>query len=473
MSVRQLILFSSPVSDPPSFVIPVFSIPGSNQSCVQDLDGTGKISRFCSFDSNRFFTVPILLPSFHVNVGDEGLLAFWVDAHTVFVGVSHELKPLLSALDEHDLPAFVAVEALSLVGDPTRIGQAAKRAAAKFASASARTSYQNRVSNRAAVLAALASNKRTAEALGDWELEQVLEVLQSALAEKNWYAAWRVAWQRYGGEEKLFAVARWRLENFESTQIDNDVALDVLMRKFNEDIGEFSFELLKRRGEDWQLWYGVWTALWINHYRTHDLIGLGLSFLYADIHVRRTVPYQWMIVWRKLWQANTALKADLEQLANAARDAAPHDDYFAEHVVIPLVDQHNAAWAKEYLQLWLGKPRPINIWVDTYIRFLKSNRSAEYIASGVAWLRKYGKGMNAWMKLWEHLRRFMREDAARDVAEEWLVKARKDLKSWPQVFREVVRPSDPSSRLVHAAQLWIEATEGAKRDALIEQIGSK
>ncbi len=473
MNRRHLVSFSSPVPHPPSFVIPVFSVPGGNHACVQDLDAGSRIRCFVPFHTGIFTTVTSLPPMIERQEGDEGILAFWMKDGSVLVGTRAELKAELSSINEGSLPEFVAVEAMSLVGDQARLDSAARRASAKLTRAKA--AYLIRVRDRSEVLKQLEEQEREAAQPCDGfgELERLLIELQKPLPERKWYQLWHRGWRDFGYSDRLYEIAKWRIENVESYSIENDVVFHILLDSFDQQKAEYAIRWLMDRADYVKDWHGVWRLLFNHGFELEHLIKLAVRYLQVDLHKRRSVDYRWMTTWERVWINSPNDRFELADIAHQALNFEPYPDYYVERVIMNLFRDPDHSWAFDYLRQWLSKPRSLTIWVDLYLENWSSLGSHEYTMTGVAWLKRFGRGMNVWLRLWQHVRQHIDPRLSTEIAESWLVEARKNLSKWPTVFAEVYDSGrEASPRLSFAARLWVDDVGSRKTNALIEHVAA-
>ena len=472
--MRKLTSFCSIVDSSPTFVLPVFMVPGTNAACVQDLDGKGKIKRFVPIDTSRFHVVPNLPDNIYKTLGDDGILAFWLTGLDVMVGTTGELASMLSNLDESELAPFAAVEAMTLVGDRTRLIAAGERAAKLFSSMRGQRSYGARLVRRVKVLEELRSESSTNFADSDSAVfAAILSQLQAPASQREWLDLWRDAWTRFSKEEVLFSVARWRIENFDMSEVDHVIVSTLVGYPYLKERNEFVLQWLRENGSERRTWYNAWGPLFYQNFERSELSYLGVNLLESDINKKRPISYQWMNAWSRIWRGGEIKRSKLEQIARSALDCNPYRDYFAELVAIPLAREINSEWARSYVRDWLKIPRSLVVWVDTLISFWDSLDVKDRSTAGIAWLERYGRGMNSWYTLWRHMRKHVSDKQFAELGEKWLIDARKELSTWPKVFSEThAARGYVSDSLVQAAKMWVSLRRPNRRNKLIEQIAS-
>lgn len=469
MTGRNIVSFSSLLPLAPCFVIPVFATPGRNQSCVQDLDGKGRIRSFVRFEPDHFTTVPFFPAPLKCDVGEEGVLAFWMPDGKVLVGTRAELKSALSEIDEVTLPEFAAVEVLTLVGDQDRLGRAVQRASSKLPKTG--KIYASRVKARCNVLSSLEEDGPSQPVSDEANLDQLLSALQKPLDDYEWFRLWREGWSWFNRDARLYAIARWKIESSENFRYEGGVILHLIRGNGDEELIDFSIDRLSfgmRFGFDW---YSVWSALLRIDHKKNKLLEISIDRLNEGADSTRLAVPAWSYVWPIAWRNSQSYRGRLENVAERVIRKGYEDHEFVFNVVGCLCRETENPVAVEYLGKWLEVVRPLKAWVDLYIENWKRFRSPEYLATGLLWLQKYGIGMNKWLELWRFIKPHLELDSSIDVAEYWLLAARKDLSSWPSVFEDLYRDcGGPSNRLVEAAQLWVREMGSRKSNSLIEDV---
>jgi len=476
---RNLVFFSSPLAGPPTFVIPVFGIPGSNMNCVQDLSLDGRVKSFHQFDAELFFPVPVFPPAISIEVGDDGLLAFWKDESTVWIGSAYQIKSNMNNLADSDLPPFIAVEVSTFVGDESRLESATQRAAVQLSNLEYRDVFISSTIKRAKFISSLIEEQSSKSNVDPEEsLEGLLDKLRSDLTDNNWAKLWCRAWGQFD-KQILADILRWKI-SFRFGQEGQKECVETIA--FSS--GSIGRDLVVQwLSDNLDIRYG-WPSIWLRTYSysskiLDNLQRVGLKYLdiRADGGDRYSIDHQWCMLWSRLWREG-ADRPELETVAlRALRTPMVHADSFVRMVLKPLrLSIGETEEITEYLSRWLSSPHVYRVWVETFIEMNGELGEVSKIRSaGIEWLRRLGGGMNMWEKLWDLLKRSLSKSESISLAEDWLVRSRKDLTSWPSVFSKTLQELDqsPSPKLVSAAKAWIEEGSRAGRsNDLIEAVAS-
>ncbi|MFX4087511.1 hypothetical protein ACKU27_20695 [Sphingobium yanoikuyae] len=473
MIARSLLFFRSPVANPPCFVIPVFSQPGTNQVCVQDLNAAGVIEGFRPFHSDDFYPVHILAPKHYSTEGQQGLLAFWLSQDEIAVGTHTELRVLLKDVDQQLLPPFAAVEISMLLGDSKKMDDAAERASKLIKSEKGRSTYKQRVAGRYRILTEMRKNAVQPEIKED-SLNDILALLQTPLDPEVWIREWSFAMDRFKNDDALISIAEWRLMHRLPENMESRIVSHILSARHTRSHA-IAYNWLKDRNSDWPGYATIWISL-SRRAQDHfaDLDNLGYNYLrnyFLDIRLGNL--HSWATIWSRLWKgkydedALTALAAKIHDVMT------PPNDSIVEHVLMPLSKRPKPPqWVVDAILQWLHIPRATRIWVDNFMRFGDFLERDTHNELAYNWLHNLGYGMNLWREVWNKTRQSRSVQAQIELAIRWLYRARKDLQSWPYVFREVIDLSHdrPSNDLIRSARLWVGFYEHKKRDNVIEDI---
>ncbi|WP_267348711.1 hypothetical protein [Sphingomonas sp. GM_Shp_2] len=450
-------------------MIPVFSVPGTNQVCVQDLDALGEIRQFLAFDPEHFHSVPVMAPALQKDEGEAGVLAFWSSPFEVLVGTSIELRALIAPISPSLLPDFVALEAATLLEDEQLLVSAAERVAKRIRSTSGRATFVSRAAGRRALMQHLRERAReeVAEAQKS-SVEDYLSALQSDVSAGDWMNVWRQA-IRLHNSTRLYDVAMWKLST--------DGLRDYAYLVFNHISSRWAVNKLTEVAAGWLHRHDFDTEQWGQIYRlffhrlSADDYPLGLNYLeYSskEEHDHRSI-IAWCEIWSGLWERGFE-RQTLIELAVSVQRGVPDND-FLPLVCAPLIREASQGWAYERMQHWLCFPNVQSAWVHCFIEFADPAGISEQYEAGLQWLEQMGSGSNQWIKLWEFMRSSMDQATWLGFAHLWLARARKDLKSWPDVFRLLVTeygsPVTPALR--HAARTWLKESRAPYYPAVIAE----
>jgi hypothetical protein len=473
---RTLLSYSALTRNFPCFVIPVFSVPGKNAVCVQDLDAFGKVARFVPFEPDHFHTVPMMATPHTVDIGEAGLLGFWENEDHLVVGTAKELKAYLLTVDEEEMPVFAALEAMTLVGDERRLAKVAKRAATLIADDRARTSLKDRVLSRRIVEEKQKENQRAREEEQASLLSEALSHLEVALPAEEWVKNWRQVLTEFGNREELRGIAEWRLTTSGLEEHEGQV-LVTLFARWPSPLRNprYIYEWLRKNFKDSQNWSTIWTfsqgRFWPNDSEHHDL---AIDYLEYSLNQGDETFFGWskLSLWRRLWRYDEA-RERLIEIARGILSFDHHHDEYMESIASHLMRvRTDLPWLREIISAWLLTPRPTNVWVAMFIEYTRRHMEDAHEHAGFEWLQRLGRGSNQWVKLWRHMRNHLPFDLWAGMAEHWLFTARTDLKSWIVVFEEIqnARGMFATERLRDAARRWINKQSGKRHNALIRHV---
>lgn len=478
MSVREIAVFCSLLSKPPCFVIPVFSVPKTNDACVQNLDGLGKIEAFQLFDTSLFHTVPIIAPNLTRVVGGEGIVAFWVNSETLIFGPLEQIKAQLSLLDLNQLPVFTAVEVASLVEDEHKITIAAKRAEPLILNPTARDAYLNTLLMRPSV--AKTVRTETVEFAGDDVHPSVFTILERDMDHKEWYDIWRAAFYGDIDNKDLHSIVQWRIET-RGLGIYEGLAIDIIVTYYYirpKNI-EYARSWLTNNTISTAGWVRVWDRVARTMYGSLDdeIYRLGYNYLSEFIDVENDIKncHNWSVVWRRMWQNSSENSEDLLIWAAKAVSVDSNANQWAEYVVLPVLEKHpETYWALSFLGRWLQEPIVNTAWVTAFIKYGRNVLDQNHEEIGLRWLYTLGAGSNQWSKLWHYLQPVISRADWEKAAVAWLLRGRKDLKSWPRVFHELIDTGDVyiTDEIREAAWNWARVNQHAY-DKLINEIANQ
>lgn len=473
MIARSLLFFRSPVPKPPSFVIPVFSQPGTNDVCVQDLNAAGLIKGFLPFHSDDFYAVNILAPRDFRTAGQEGLLAFWMSESELIVGTTGELRSQLADIDQDSLSPFAAVELTMLVGNSEQMDKAADRAAKLIRSEKGRLTYKQRVNGRYRILTEAKKQAAKPDTEAD-SIDDVLALLQTQLEPEVWVQEWSFAMDRFKNDDALISIAEWRLMEPKVENLESRIVSRVLGVRHTRS-HTITYNWLESRDPHWPGYVSIWISL-SRRARDHfpDLDNLGYNYLRNYLlDTSKGNLHSWSLIWSRLWIGKYDEEA-LTQIAAKASDVmmAPNDS-FVEHVLMPLSKRaKHPHWVVEGILQWLRIPRAVRIWVENFIRFgdLLETDVRDEVAHN--WLHNLGYGMNMWREVWQKTKSSRSVETQIGLGVRWLYRARKDLQSWPHVFRDVLElvNNHPSNDMIRSARLWVGFYEHRKNDKVIEDV---
>ncbi|MGX1740252.1 hypothetical protein ACWIEX_01720 [Bosea sp. NPDC055353] len=473
MKEKSLGFYCSPKENPPTFVIPIFLSKIDNGSFAQDLTSDGIVKKFQYFKPDLFFPVPALAPAITIGIGEPGLSAFWLDDLTVLVGTLDTLRLQIAQIDEAELPPFVAVEALTLVGDIQRLSRSADHASSLLSGRSA-IGYRDRIISRYNMINKLQSKPTAQHAESSLKIDDLIKRLQAISKSEEWFYAWSSGWFKFDKDKRLFDIAKWRINEFKAAEFTSRIISLILSAKYRNEALEIAEKWLSIS----DLRTSGWGSIWINIYnskfqRNVKLEELGLNYLKITSEYTKFSPnYSWCIVWDRIWKTGEYLD-DLESISiDITRRTNKYSDSFVEFVVNPFASKHpDKRWAMDYMRNWLLTPKSNSLWVQSYMQFSKRLQDPSLNKSAIDWLHRLGAGMNLWKDLWTHCSQFISQEQSINLAERWLLHSRKDLSSWPRVFMEILHKQGniPSPSLARSARLWVDFHQGQKRNFLIER----
>jgi len=167
----------------------------------------------------------------------------------------------------------------------------------------------------------------------------------------------------------------------------------------------------------------------------------------------------------------------LEQIAENNNGKDFHSDYFIEYVVQQIrFKSPKNRWVKNKLIDWFEAPSGAPIWIKSFLRDgreLLGERQFRNVA--VRWLRRYGKGTNSWLDLYEAVKDDIPADDSWNLRVAWLKTARNDLFSWPEVFETLADDagSENFEELSEIARTWRFKGRSRRRNQTIEDFAQR
>jgi hypothetical protein len=473
---RQLSFFCSPSKSFPSFVIPVFSVPGENSFCVQELGLNGRIVEFKRFNPDHFHSVAALAPALNRTVGDAGISAFWLEEGTVFVGTLDELRMQLDQLNEVELPPFVAVEVMTLVGDAVRLSKVADTAAQLLSGRSA-IDYRGRAIERSRLVKSLATRADIAPTPErEKSIDAVIAELQNPMKSEDWFHLWYTSWKKFENDTRLFHIAKWRAVEFQNDLFVPYIITSIIVGEYSQEAKAVATKWLLNADLSASSWGHVWQAVQgSNRERNVTLEDMAVLHLdkQADNSRYSEISYTWCSIWLKLWKLND-YRSSLESSARTVSERSKRfSEPYIRTVLNLLIDNASSqSWSESSIRFWLRTPKSNTIWVETYLNHSRKFNDKKIQMAGIHWLYRLGAGMNSWHDLWKHCSKIIKTSESVEISTLWLFRARKDLSSWPDVFDETLNllGGSPTPLLIRAAKNWVSFHRGQKRNPLIERV---
>lgn len=480
MKSYQLVLYASLNPSPPCFVVPVFTTSSSNETFAQDLLASSRIKQFMPISLDEFTIVKATAPAFDKRCGESGILAFWVEEDEVVCGTSSQLKIILGEHDAISDSPFVAVELATFLEDDEYLRVAAGDATLLLSDPLAKTSYYSRVRKRISLLHNLIEEELRPEDDDSQELSVLIELLENEIESSIWAGYWYDGWRQFYGNPRLVDIARWRIMTFGLGDEEANVLVSIRYAH-SEHLLPFFKWWLESRQSGYPGWILVWHILNDNSttsttdHPSGEVVRALERIFDSENHRRQQWPL--LSVWSTCFRRFPERSEQIIDVAvrNNGRNFYP--EYFISMMVLPIYQKNpNNLWAGRKLEEWLSKPKGSSAWIEIFmIHGREVLQSEAFVLVAVLWLRKYGRGTNRWVDLFNAIRPEIAVEESWNLRISWLNRARKDLYSWPDVFESLADDAGDENfkELGEIAKSWEFRGRDRRSNATIEEFAAR
>lgn len=435
----------------PTFLIPFFYHQGSNATFAQELDADFRIVQFLTINLEHFIAVPDLPSSLIRRLGEEGIMAAADPSGRVTYGAASDLRTRLAAENVEAQASFFAVDALTFLGDRTRLRRAIRVASGQLS----RASVRNRWAARTRLVSNLATHperrtKMDPLAEQDQQFSSLSEVLRRLQDPHlpEWAKVWRSAYRQFDYQPRLRDVGLWWLgERSKWDDRSLRLAEDLLKHSGgNAQVKKLVLGWVLRNHYDNAFWPRLWRGLVHDYGLDDELKGLGidyLNYLSSNQLISGASLRAWLAVWRLL--VRNGLKHEISiSLARHYYDAGQTHKHFiqgAVEVVYRWAERDATGWAQTALLDWLYlRVDDSSVWPAVYNRLFDDGESRdEFIALGLSWLNTGKPNLRAWKAVWERLLKRAPSPALWEAAEKWLVRSNVQMRIWPDILAAVLK----------------------------------
>jgi len=450
--------YLSPVDEPPTFLIPIFSRHGSNDCFVQDLTTSGIVKEFQLVKPSLFHSVPLLPPQLSVNVGNEGILAYWLDVGKVTVASASNMAEVLADEDTPPDP-FAELEVADLLGDAGRAEAAIEEIADLLPKGSGERWRQR---ERKALLFRQGQKASLPELPPRSANDIEFDALINDPDKKGWVEAWTKLWRENFKRQDLAKVAFWWTDLSPRPSEGQARILILLMNQNDDLVRKYALEWINRNTLESANWPQLWTTLYHNSPPTEQpaLVRTAITNLAHPKSLSSRYIANWALVWSWCWTrgGDTHQLYDIANLFDSRRQTT--SQFYVERVLVALLYYAPAEqFASDRIRQWLDSSMLSNLlWANLYIRLLGKYFSDEpYARMGLKWLNSGGGNMNKWYEVWTSLKDKFGRSLLFSVGMGWLRRSRWDLATWPAVFEEVAalaESEEDRSSIIRLAEYW-------------------
>ena len=436
----SLVEFYGILNDKPGFIIPVFSRPGSNLSFAQNLDASGKISSFQTFSTVGFSRISHIAPTIELEVGEEGLLGFIDDSGQFFQGTLRAMPDIL--LGAYINNPICLLQVSSLRQDKAAFYEAVDACSDFIGLGRDNNFWKEREKVTFDKIFKLFEEDNFED---DYSLDdENFKNLENYFNDPEWRNKWIKLWNKNYKRKSLIGLAILRYEGGHDLLGESGDIFSLIL-----DIDRSDF--VTKRVFSWLYDSKNITFSWFNLYHKlfrlslvkNDLLDLAVFKLndikstnesYSDYYFRlyHFIYYRYDINYMR----NLGVNIISNQIS--ITDAAVRN-------VVLLLKNDDDSFNQIYphTRRWLeSKMTSTLMWAEVYLAVFKSKYDQHLISMGEHWLEHYGGNTNSWISVWAIHGGIIQGRRWVELATLWLSRARWDLKSWPNVFYELVRTHD-------------------------------
>ena len=481
--------FSIPGPTRPTFVIPYFGSPTSNQIYVQELDEEHRVAGFLMFEPAHFVDYMGPFPTAAREAGDDGLVGFVDGEGQLFSGKAAEIRRVLAdysfAADGSD--AFFATEVMEFRGDRAGLERAIDSASRRFANVERGMHWKAREITTRWLSTPTPSSRAS-------EREAILQELRDTLKEPEWVARFVIAWDSLGSDPDLGDLALdWLTSGGSDRREAGQIFNTLLTRgKFDrvskvplENPPIYVIELARRWIEAMDHPGNSWASLWQKLRRRHQIDRsasnhLGMRFLHVEPKYRTeakrpTGASGWMRVWRTLWLEDNDRPLLVDMLPRHPELLGLGEFY--RIIELLAAESRYSDMVHDYFGAWLERsPRHTPRWPRACLDLIVRYDDRDYfIGLALKWLRREGAGLHAWYGLWSGLRPYVGKDELVSIGREWLERSQITMRIWPEVLADIIEMDNIHSdeRLRLPAQQWLQLGKRNGRRGEIEAFATR
>jgi hypothetical protein len=482
VSVFILSGFCAPSPSRAIFLIPYFSLVGTNEVFAQELNEEFYISDFCPFKTDHFEPIQFVPNPVPRRKGHAGVLGVrLMNGSIIFGGIQKIRAQVLQAItSERSLfhsgnsglnPSFFDVEANEFLKRP-------KDAAAAIAAVSNRLAPSHRAIWAKIEIGAQAAKRQSGRPTTLRPRSEVTafhqELLDNGnipLDDPNFVDRWRLQWlarRQLKNRQQIVSAATAWLSKGELTRDGVAEVIAKCLTSFpdNRLIRDIAVKWISLKDYHSIYWGPIWLSL--NDKRSNPLLTedgflfLGSTMESADIRSVRV----WSRVWRRLRSQIGSSNDVLIRLGERAIPSFKFHKEFVRSVLLPISkeDRRASPMVHSAIVEWLKENfKGTNLWAGIFCGLLaNTSKDSELEELGITWLKQY-PNINKWKNVWDVIRK--KTGASSELVHLgrlWIESAYPDIYIWPDVMSQVLESGDFNPVEVDLAQRWLVAHSDRK-----------
>jgi hypothetical protein len=461
--------YISPIQNPPSFVIPIFSRVGTNEVFVQNLLCSGEVEQFKLVNCDIFYPVHVMAPVLKLREGDPGLLAYWAEPSRVILGSSDSISDALAG--EFPSEPFVELEIGTLVGSRDRVADAARSIAMSLANDCLAARWEGReisTFDRRVEISRGASAR--AKQIPD-KSDALIKSLLSNPTQSRWASIWMDVWRERRRRKELEQIALWWIESGYAVSEDCAPLLGIMSRRpHTPRVAQFALDWLKLVPLTARNWPSLWSDLRSNAGAPSSVLNsLGLAKLQENIGPFFNWFYMWSLVWKNRFDRDGLIFCACEIFERHGTT----NKYFGEYVLVHLskLEDYPSTILIAHRQ-WLDSNIRSNLtWISIFLNLYARFPDQGLVNLGRSWLSFCGGNTNRWIDVWRAIKDNIAIEDSVELAIEWLERSRWDLSSWPAFFVEITMPNYREvgiNRMINLGRRWLHNQGLRKNMAMVE-----
>jgi len=456
MIIYALSGYLSPAESPPSFVIPTFTMHGSNEIFAQDLDQSGKIKRFLKIDQRQFYAVqeiPIIATK---GQGEQGLLAYWKEEGGVLIAEYNNLSELLAGYMTSD--PFADLEIAALTDNDERRFAAVDAIVELFSDRQIAQEWRTQEVVAAGKGFSKASLDRPDNDQQAGELDRKIDRLLADPENDKWAENWSLLWQSGYRQPELEEIALWWTDLGPGKGEKASQVYWTLIRSGRDTrTWQYTYDWLSRNDISVGLWSAIWNAAQGKAQgKDRDrLVVLAEQKLDRSIDTMNRPSQTWCILWYYLWQHRRDRSPCMALAAKAWKKAGATTRAYADFVIDPaLTDSNCPDDVLEAASYWLQNDmRSVTLWAEIWLKTDSKTNSPALDRIAEYWLSYYGGNMNLWREVWIKLSKRIDSEKSFSLAKSWLSRARWDLSSWPKIYNDLAQNKEFKNNIPYLISL--------------------
>lgn len=442
------------------FVIPAFSLQGSNDIFFQNIGEDGRIEAFVVASTEGLYSVTVLPPAFSLKVGDRGVLAFVDDELMLHIDVRENLAELID--ERSSANPITRLEIASLKNDPVLQNMALSDLESLFSSNENYKRWRSReikFFNKKSLQSFVKSDEQK---IFEKKLEEEFSEIETKLDARDWELEWLRLWLQGFDQQRLVGIAFFRQDmSFKFGQFGPEIfSMICKALPWSKEFAGRCDSILKSSsiGDKSWTWLFVRALSSWGGNRVH-LLELAEAKLSQWIQDRRGPSAVWVSLWAILRRNAIERRSIIFIGVDYVLSVESVNSTVAREILVPISkypDQFSRI--SHIVEDWIIENKKSNLtWVTLFLRAYQDYHANRLIDVGLEWLSRFGGNINAWASVWRNLKEDIGPDEYFSLGMDWLIRARRDMKSWVSVYLELAqnyRRLD-SKLLIFLGEDWI------------------